>query len=87
MSNLSTEEGGGWVQSAGDNGEPPSGFYTLQHTGQIGQDNCTNYAVRNNTSTISDYACSDQGSRREEDPSIPNPSEAILQGLAITSDN
>ena len=83
LSNLETEEGGGWFQSIGDNGVSPSGFYTLQ---SIGGKNCTNYAVRTNDSTISDYACSDQGSRRIEDPNIPNPSEAILTGLGISSE-
>ena len=83
LSNLETEEGGGWFQSVGDNGVSPSGFYTLQN---IGGDSCSNYAVRTNDSNISDYACSDQGSRRIEDPSIPNPSEAILTGLGLASE-
>ena len=82
--NLKTEDGGGWFQSIGDNGVSPSGFYTLQ---SIGGKNCTNYAVRTNDSNIADYACSDQSSRKIEDPSIPNPSEAILKGLGITSDD
>jgi hypothetical protein len=87
LSNLETEEGGGWFQNIGDNGVSPSGFYTLQHIGSAGSDSCTNWAVRTNQSNISDYACSEQGPMRKEDPSIPNPSDSILQGLGITSDN
>ena len=87
LSDLDTEEGGGWFQSVGDNGVSPSGFFTLQHIGSAGSDNCTNYDVKTNQSNISDYACSEQGPMRKEDPSIPNPSDSILQGLGITSDN
>ena len=84
LSDLETEEGGGWFQSVGDNGVSPSGFYTLQHIGSAGSDNCTNYDVRTNQSNISDYACSEQDPIRKEDPTSPNPSNAILQGLSIT---
>ena len=86
LSDLETEQGGGWSNSVREDGEAEAGFYTLQTSGGLGSNQCTNWSVRVNHPSKVNYACSDQGPKELIDPNS-GPSGAILQGLGSPPDS
>ena len=80
-SNLEDGQGGGWTNSVPGGGEEAdAGFYTLQNSGGLGGNQCTNWSVRVNHPSKVNYTCSDQGPKELTDP-ITGAAGAILQGL------